>query len=146
MSISYKVIIVLAMFICSSCSRQEPDIEKDTANIEALLAQQLVDWNNGDIEAFMQTYWDSETLRFSSRGGTAYGWNNVLDMYKRSFPDRESMGQLHFDIDTIFTNRYPMVQVNGAFHLYRSDTLEGPFSLFFEKIDSEWKITEDHTW
>ena len=138
--------LVFILLIITACQRQSPDIENDREAIEAVLQEQLTQWNTGNIEGFMEGYWKSEELRFSGDRGTSYGWDNILSMYKRSFPDRESMGQLHFDIDTIFFNRYPIVQVNGAFHLYRKDTLEGPFSLFFESIDKQWKITEDHTW
>ena len=146
MSITQKFMLITSFMLTQSCISQPIDYESDKVLIKQVLDLQLTAWNKGDKQAFMQGYWNSEQLRFSSKGGTQYGWNNVLDMYNRSFPNREAMGTLHFKLDTIYTNRYPIIQVNGIFTLNRTDTLSGPFSLFFEKIEEQWKITEDHTW
>ena len=44
----------------------QPD-EDATASIRALLRQQEADWNQGNIESFMEGYWKSDSLQFVGR-------------------------------------------------------------------------------
>src|SRR5262245_32515366 len=44
------------------------------AAVKAVLNAQEDAWNRGDVDAFMQHYWKSDDLTFSSGGQTTRGW------------------------------------------------------------------------
>lgn len=103
-------------------------------------------WNKADIDAFMQTYWKSDSLVFIGKGGPTYGWQTTLDNYKKRYPDTAAMGKLHFDllqVRPLQTNYYFVI---GNWHLTRSiGDIGGIFTLLFKKIDGRWVIIADHT-
>lgn len=63
-----------------------------------VLARQNDNWNKGNIDAFMEDYWKSDSLMFIGSKGVVYGWKATLDRYHKSYPDRATMGILKFDI------------------------------------------------
>ncbi len=106
---------------------------------------QMDAWNRGDLEAFMQGYWKSDSLMFVSAKPT-YGWQATLNNYKRGYPNKASMGKLAFDIKKVEVMNDTNAFVFGAWHLKRDkDERGGYFTLWFRKIDGEWKIVVDHT-
>jgi hypothetical protein len=131
-----------------SCVQPESSNQEEIRTaVQDVLNEQLIAWNEGDIEGFMQGYWNSEHLRFSSKQGTTYGYDKVLQSYKKSFPDRDDMGKLYFGIDSIYLDRLPFVMVEGAWTIHRYDTAGGRFVLTFSEVENgSWKIIEDHTW
>src|SRR4051794_15220771 len=62
--------------------------------IEAVLRAQQDAWNGGDVRAFMDHYWKSDDLTFSSSGKTTRGWQATLAGYLERYPTREKMGRL----------------------------------------------------
>lgn len=114
--------------------------------IEAVLRAQQDAWNRGDVEAFLQGYWYSPELTFSGSGGTARGWDGVLQRYHRTYPDRASMGQLTFS-GLEFRELGPKAYlVLGSWHLTRaSGDMGGVFTLIFERFPEGWRIIHDHT-
>jgi beta-aspartyl-peptidase (threonine type) len=62
--------------------------------IEGVLRAQQEAWNGGDVRAFMEHYWKSDDLTFSSGGKTTRGWQATLDGYLKRYPTREKMGRL----------------------------------------------------
>ena len=56
----------------------------DEQSIRTILAQQTLAWNNGNQEAFMKGYWQSDSLMFIGKSGITYGWQKTLDNYKTS--------------------------------------------------------------
>src|SRR5262249_36108826 len=68
----------------------------ERAAIETVLSQQAAAWNRGDINAFMEHYWKSDELTFSSRGQVTRGWTRTKENYMQRYPTREQMGQLKF--------------------------------------------------
>ncbi len=110
-----------------------------------IMSTQEKAWNNADLEGFMQAYWKSEELKFIGKSGIKYGWQLTLDNYKTSYPDKAAMGTLHFDVlqveivkDTAF--------VLGKWQLSRvEDTLKGFYTLYWRKIEGQWKIIIDHS-
>ena len=120
-----------------------PKAEK--ALSEIMKAQEFY-WNKGDIEAFMEGYWNNTELVFVGKNGPTYGYQNPLENYKKRYPDKASMGQLHFDI--LHTQQWDKntIQLIGKYTLTReNDQPTGYFTLLFRKIDSVWKIVSDHS-
>lgn len=114
--------------------------------IRALLAKQTAAWNAGNLEEFMSTYWQSDSLVFIGKRGPTYGWKATLDNYKRSYPDTISMGKLNFNILELKPLAPGLFFVVGKWHLQRSiGDLEGHFTLLIKHIEGNWKIIADHS-
>lgn len=94
----------------------------------------------------MMGYWQNEALVFVGRSGPTYGYVNTLDSYRKGYPDKETMGELHFDILHQQQWDNNTVQVIGKFTLIRSkDRPTGFFTLLIRKIEGQWKIVSDHS-
>lgn len=122
----------------------------DHSNIEnsirLRLKKQQDSWNTGDIDVFMQTYWNDPQLTFIGSRGPTYGWNQTLENYKKSYPESKAMGRLHFDILETEVLAHDAAYVLGKYTLYReSDEPSGYFTLLWRKIDNQWYIVSDHT-
>ncbi len=136
-----KIIIsvCLMLFACNGFAQQEAEIKK-------LLATQSAAWNNGDLEEFMQGYWNSDSLLFVGSGGPKYGWQNTLENYRKSYPDKAAMGFLTFDIKSVRMITENDAFVLGAWHLKREkDEPGGFFTLLFRKVNGIWQIVADHS-
>jgi uncharacterized protein (TIGR02246 family) len=114
--------------------------------IDAVLTQQEVDWNNGDIRAYLQGYWQDDKLTFVSKGKFSHGWQNLLKSYVRSYPDVASMGKLDFNQLDIKVLSDTAALVSGRWELKRAkDNPNGIFTVLVQKIDDRWQITHDHS-
>ena len=123
-----------------SCSNSS-----DKEAIMKVMYKQEADWNKGEIDAFMQGYWQSDSLMFIGKNGIKYGWKTTLDNYKKSYPDKAAMGKLEFDILKLEVNN-GVAYMLGKWSLIReSDNPNGYFTLYWKKIDENWVITIDHT-
>jgi len=154
------VILVIGLFLClgagfliSNALDDEtydglnPDrIEAIKIEIEETLSQQDLAWNQGDIPAFMEFYWNSDRLRFASGGSVEMGWKSTQKRYAARYPDRSAMGELAFtDLEiTVFSKRDALVF--GKWSLKREDGHpNGLFTLHMHKFGEDWKIVSDHT-
>ena len=114
--------------------------------IRAIMARQEAAWNRGDLEAFMEGYWRSDSLRFIGSRGLTYGWQQTLDNYRKGYPDRAAMGTLTFTLLSVEPLSRKSAFVVGKWHLKRSaGDLSGHFTLFWKKIKGEWVIVADHS-
>jgi hypothetical protein len=116
-------------------------------SIKKMLDSQLDCWNNRDIDCFMQGYWQSEKLIFTSLNHKpAYGWNNTLERYKKSYPTKSSMGELKFQILDLKLISQTNATLKGKWELnIEKDTPNGLFLLEIDKFDGNWLITKDST-
>ncbi len=114
--------------------------------IQQILNKQTEAWNKGDLNAFMQTYWKSDSLVFVGKSGVTYGWQNTLDNYKKGYPDKTAMGQLQFTIIRIESLSRQVYNVIGKWHLTRSiGNLQGHYTLLIKQIGGKWLIVQDHS-
>ena len=119
---------------------------QDRQAILTLLHNQQIAWNKGDIESFMQGYWKSDSLVFVGKTAPLYGWQSTIDRYKKTYPGKDAMGQLTFGILKLDVLDSKNAFVLGSWHLTRkAGALGGYFTLWFKKINGEWKIVCDHT-
>lgn len=137
---------ITGLILCSLLAifaNAQTDGEKAVRNA---LAVQTSAWNSANIDAFMQTYWKSDSLLFVGKAGPTYGWQNTLESYKKRYPDTTAMGKLSFDILQVRPAGTEYYFVLGKFHLQRTiGNLEGFFTLLFRKINGRWVIIVDHT-
>ena len=124
-----------------ACSNNSNEEEK----ILAVMDMQEKAWSNGDIDTFMQGYWQSDSLMFVGKNGIKYGWQTTLDNYKKSYPDKATMGKLEFEVLKLEIN-VDAAYILGKWSLIReSDNPNGYFTLYWKKINGNWLITIDHT-
>ena len=117
-----------------------------TESVRQVLSKQLTEWNRGSIDGFMEGYWKNDSLQFLTSKGITYGWESVTNNYKKSYPTKEKMGNLDFEIlsektidktHTLLIGKWKVKDVEGE--------NSGYFSLLFKLIDGKWKIILDHT-
>jgi ketosteroid isomerase-like protein len=119
---------------------------QDRQAILNVLETQRQAWNRGDIDGFMQGYWKSDSLTFVGKTAPVYGWQTTLDNYKKRYPGKAAMGQLTFTVIKLQLLDSKNAFMLGGWHLTRaSGGIGGYFTLWFRKIDGEWKIVCDHT-
>ena len=142
-----RVPIFILFVLIGSNAYSQQRLENDDINaVRAILKSQETAWNNADINTFMEGYWQSEKLVFVGSNGPTYGFLNTLERYKASYPNKEAMGTLNFDLLFIEQWDKKTIQVIGKFTLTReNDQPTGFFTLLFRKIDSVWKIVSDHS-
>jgi beta-aspartyl-peptidase (threonine type) len=116
------------------------------AAVESMLRAQEGAWNQGDLDAFMEHYWKSDALTFSSAGKTTRGWTETLNGYRERYPTREKMGTVKFSNLEITPLGDSAALVLGQWNLEReSEPLSGNFSLVVRRFDDRWLIVHDHT-
>jgi len=120
--------------------------QKDKDAILAIMANQEAAWNTGKLEAFMDGYWQSDSLKFIGKSGLNYGWQSTLDNYKKGYPDKAAMGKLTFTNLHIEKAGNRSAFVIGKWHLDReAGDLEGYYSLLWRKMKGKWVIVADHS-
>ncbi|NRD71726.1 DUF4440 domain-containing protein [Shewanella sp. VB17] len=133
-------IITALMLITFSVSAIPSD------DITQVLMDQQDAWNSGDLDGYMQGYWNSEKMGFVSGDKLRYGWKETLAAYKKNYPDKASLGTLQFTIKEIRMLSNDAGMVIGRWQLTRTkDQPSGIFTLLVEKFDGRWVITHDHT-
>ena len=115
--------------------------------VRAVLAEQVAAWNQGNLDRFMATYWDSDGLTFYSGGTVTKGRKAVAERYRKTYrAEGKEMGKLAFsDMDVqelgpdaaMARARWKLVTSKG--------TVEGLFTLVLKKFPDGWKIVHDHT-
>lgn len=140
---SSKILALVSLLLFYA---QRSNSQAATAQIRALLQDQVQAWNRGDIEGYMQGYWKSDSTTFISGGSILRGWKNVLERYRKSYGTKEKMGRLEFRELAIRVLSPTVAVANGVWKLHRAkDTPWGRFTLIVEKKPEGWRITQDHT-
>jgi hypothetical protein len=133
---------VIALVICLRLFSQS----SDEVEIRNVLAKQTESWNKGNIDAFMTTYWHSDSLMFIGKNGVKWGWQTTLENYKKNYPDTTAMGKLDFNILLVKKLSADYFYVVGKWHLARTiGDLSGHYDLLFKKINGSWFIISDHS-
>lgn len=140
-------LVQLLVIAVSTMSAQEHTAaDTDRQRIRSMLERQVQGWNNGNIEAFMQGYARSDSLRFASGGTVTYGWATMLDRYQKGYPTRSAMGTLAFSDISVELLPPNAAMVFGTWRLKREkDEPWGLFTLLLKNYNGEWRIVHDHT-
>ena len=117
------------------------------ADIRHVLDAQVSAWNKGDLEGFMEGYWHSPKLSFSSGSEVTRGWDATIERYKKKYRSGDAeMGKLTFSDLEIEPLGPDAAFVRGRWQLVRSkDKPGGVFTLIFRKFPEGWRIVHDHT-
>jgi uncharacterized protein (TIGR02246 family) len=120
--------------------------DRDRSAITQVFTTQQVNWNKGDVDAFLEGYWHSPDLTFAGNSGIARGYEAVRARYKKNYADRETMGQLEFSALEFRFLGADAALVLGRWHLTRAKgDVGGVFSLVWQRFPEGWRIIHDHT-
>ena len=120
--------------------------QSDEEQVKVVLTAQVESWNRGDIDGFMQGYWNSDSTMFNSGGNLEQGYKEVLARYKKTYGTKEKMGRLEFSELVVRKISPTSVIAMGVWKLHRiKDQPWGRFTLIVEKKAEGWRITHDHT-
>jgi len=120
--------------------------EERSQSIRTVLNTQQAAWNRGDLPAFLEGYWNSPELTFAGSDGIVRGYDGLLARYRRSYPDKQTMGELDFSGLEIRPLGPSAALVLGQWHLKRkAGDVGGVFSLVFQHFPDGWRIVHDHT-
>ncbi len=116
--------------------------------IKHLLVTQIEAWNHGNLEGFMQGYWQSPDLTFFSGTSVTRGWDPTLARYKQRYQSEgREMGHLDFQDLNIDLLSGRSAVVTGKWQLTMQDGKQphGLFTLIIKRMPDGWKIVHDHT-
>jgi ketosteroid isomerase-like protein len=116
--------------------------------VRLLLDRQVVDWNKGDLDGFLDGYWKSPKVVFQSGGQRFDGWEAMRDRYRRRYQGNgRAMGRLEFSGLEIESLGPEAAMARGRWHLVMPDGTEpaGLFTVILRKLPEGWKIIHDHT-
>ena len=139
----FKTFILLSIIFLNSCNSIN-----NCDEIHELMKEQEKSWNMGNIDNFMEKYWDNDSLIFIGKSGINYGWKKTISNYKKSYRNKNEMGELKFK--NIICN--PLNDsthiITGKWSLIRNDSIgniNGYYTLLWIKKLNGWKIIYDHT-
>lgn len=119
---------------------------KDENLIRTMLKDQVAEWNKGNIEGYMNGYWDNDSMLFIGSKGPRYGYKSTLDRYKEAYPDKDHMGKLTSTITKIEQLSKDYFFVVGKWELKRNaGDVSGSYTLLIKKIRGYWVIVCDHS-
>jgi ketosteroid isomerase-like protein len=117
--------------------------------VKHLLVSQVEAWNKGNLEGFMQGYWQSPDLTFFSGAAITKGWEPTLARYRQRYQSEgREMGHLEFQDLNIDALSGRSAVVTGKWQLTMKDGKQphGLFTLIVKRVQgSGWRIVHDHT-
>jgi len=141
----------LVLFVASTALATAPlqaQATKPDQAIRAMLDQQVIDWNRGNLDAFATGYKNSPDILFMGPK-ISRGYAQMLDKYRNGYATKEKMGTLSFTALEVQPLDEHFATVTGNFHLERTPTgggnADGYFLLVVEKTPAGWKIIRDAT-
>jgi beta-aspartyl-peptidase (threonine type) len=137
--------ILAASSVAAQGQAERHQAELD-ATLREILHRQAEAWNQADHEQFMDGYWRSDELTFSSGGKTTRGWQATLERYRKMYPTKKEMGVLQFSELEVTPLGPDAALMLGRFQLtLENGAAEGNFSLVWRRFESGWKIIHDHS-
>lgn len=147
---SFRALMLFAAFIVLAAS---PFLKAQSNTpvaqaIRAVMDKQVVDWNRGDMEAFVASYKNSPDILFMG-SRLSHGYAQMVEGYRKAYPTKEKMGTLNFSELEVQPLDEHFATATGRFHLERTAAgggdATGFFLLVFEKTPGGWKIVRDDT-
>ena len=141
--VAIAAIVAVSVLVASCAGSPGGDWRTE---IDSVLTAQVEAWNRGDIAGYMEGYWKSDSLLFTSGGTLRRGWKETYEKYAARYDTREKMGTLKFS----GLEYHPLVPgaawVFGRWELERSgDRPGGVFTVVLKKFPAGWRIVHDHT-
>src|ERR1041385_6329528 len=112
-----EIIFVACLIVTGSCCFAQTN---DDAAIRKAMDIQATAWNRGDVNGFMQTYWQNDSVLFVGSSGPVYGWRTTLEHYTKAYPDTSAMGKLSYNLLQLRRLSSEYYFVLGEWHLKRT--------------------------
>lgn len=138
--------IIALLLVLSSCHIAVEEKNDAEEKINALMQAQEKAWNRGDLQAFMQPYWQSDSVLFIGQNGVQNGWQATLKNYQKTYGSKAAMGNLRFENTNFKKIDKTNAWVLGKWTLFRNtDTLSGYYTLLWQRKNGQWLIIADHS-
>jgi len=122
-------------------------LAESEAEIRVMLEKLQADWNGGDMDAYLDAYWNSAdfSLMFGSTG--VRGWQAVHDLFTTSWMTEEAMGDFAvLELDIRFSGPDMAIASGGFEHQFPDEKIVGAFTHVLRRFDDTgWKIVHEHT-
>jgi uncharacterized protein (TIGR02246 family) len=121
------------------------------AELESMLLRAAVNWNRGDLDAFVDDYLPGDSTTFIGSRGIVRGPRAIRAGYAPLFAAgavRDSLSFVILDVDPVAPD---VVNLIGQYTLARrvggrdSVTSRGPTSLLVRRVQGRWRIVHDHS-
>jgi hypothetical protein len=139
----YKLVATYILALFSTIALGQIHVPGMPSDVLNTMESQQQSWNDGDLDSFMNGYWESDSLLFIGSRGVNSGFARTLTNYKKSYPNKEAMGTLTFKNRSWTPISENAALLIGAWHL--SEDQQGMYSLIWRKIDGRWVIVADHS-
>ena len=145
---SVSAVLLAILLWCVPVFAQTNSTTAQDSAIRAVLAQQAVDWNSGDLDAFATGYKNSPDILFIG-SKISRGYSQMLERYRAVYSTHEKMGTLTYSDIEVQPLDENFATATGRFHLERTAAgggeASGTYLLVFEKTPQGWKIVRDVT-
>ena len=139
----YRLIATYILALFSSITLGQIHVPSMPFEVLQTMEAQQNAWNKGDLDAFMNGYWESDSLLFIGKSGVNNGYLNTLTNYKKAYPDKKAMGNLTFKNRSWTPISDSAALLIGSWRI--SEEQHGMYSLLWKKIDGRWVIIADHS-
>lgn len=128
----------------AATATSEPRSPEDV--IRAVLRARAAAWNEGNLDAFMETYWRNDDLKFVSGASVNKGWSAAMRRYRDEYGRTGGLGLVEYDRMDVSMVTDDVAVVSGRYNLTRGEASEaGTVSLVLRQMDGLWRIVHDHT-
>jgi beta-aspartyl-peptidase (threonine type) len=136
------------LLLITACASSPSRAGDPAADVRAVWNTSVEAWNRGDLDAFMNAYWNSPDLVFFSNKTETRGWQQTLARYRAAYKaEGRQMGTLDFPQLEFKVLGPEVVLARGQFRLKMPDGKEstGMTSVTFQKLSEGWRIVHDHS-
>ena len=150
-------IVSIGLVVAVACSRAVSSYHASPteraalrAEMEAMLARAAVNWNRGDLDAFVDDYLPGDSTTVVGRG-LLRGRSAIRASYAPLFTANAVRDSLSFEVLDLDPLAPDVVNLIGRYTLRRrvsgrdSVTATGPTSLVMRRVQGRWRITHDHS-
>jgi uncharacterized protein (TIGR02246 family) len=104
-------------------------------------------WTRGDLDDFMDSYEDSDSITFVTARGVVHGRDAIRDRYAPRFVPGAMHDALSFENIEIDLMAPDIANVIAYYRLTRGDstTSYGPTTVVMRHRDGKWRIIHDHS-
>jgi len=115
--------------------------------IRSLTEKLQMDWNGGDMSAYLNAYWNDEELSLLFGGRAVRGWQALSDLFRGSWATEEAMGDFKVNEMEVRLQGANIAIASGSFeHQFTSEKIVGGFSHVWRRFDDDkWLIVHEHT-
>src|SRR5689334_2537777 len=138
----------MLLLLITACGSSSSRVADPAAEVRAVWNTSVEAWNRGDLDAFMNVYWNSPDVVFFSNKTETRGWQQTLDRYRMMYKaEGRQMGTLDFPRLEFKVLGPETVLARGQWRLKMPDGKEstGMTSVTFQKLAEGWRIVHDHS-